>query len=49
MPGSRPHDVHRDGGYGMHTTAEATHFFLKFNWFPPSELQRQIDNIKNQT
>ena len=38
-----------DDGYGMHTTAEATHFFLKFNWFPPSELQHQIDDIKNQT
>jgi hypothetical protein len=37
-----------ESGYGMHTTAEATHFFLKFTWFPSSELQRQIDNLKNQ-
>jgi hypothetical protein len=37
-----------EGGYGMHTTAEATHFFLKFAWFPSSELQRQIDDLKNQ-
>jgi hypothetical protein len=37
-----------DGGYGLHMTTEATHFFLKFDWFPASELQRQIDDLKSQ-